>query len=188
MGNTVYDFKSCDKLGRIGEAVAESYFNSLDTVKISYSVRNQKEFQAKDIDLIVEREDSNTYSVEVKTDSYISGNMFYETYSDVMEKKLGCLEISEADYLFYYFINPSFRSAYIFDIKELRNWVNEHKVEYKPKRVLNKGFISEGYALPLERLVADLKSIDVIDLNCLENIEWFEEQGRSYWDKKKKSE
>jgi len=35
----------------------------------------------------------------------------------------------------------------------------------------------------LTRLVAGLDDVAVIDLNCIEGIEVFEEQGRKFWDK-----
>ena len=180
MGSEVYDFKSCDKLGLIGESVAELYYKDLPNVNDVINVRNDIGYRKKDIDLVCDTDKGSVY-VEVKTDSYATGNMFYEEISNVDTNEKGCMERTEANYLFYYFINPVLRSAYIFDVDELRIWFHIHKNEYKPKRVFNKGYISIGYALPLMTLVAELKNLTVVKLDSISNIELFEEQAKGYW-------
>lgn len=184
MGLTVYDFKSCDNLAIIGEKVAEDYYNLLENIKFVQNVREDKEYREEDIDLVCSLKSDEVLYVEVKTDSYTSGNMFYELISNDVTGEKGCMEKTQADLVFYYFINPSYRSAYIFDVKELRSWVCEHKNDFKLRRVYNRGYCSFGIAIPMDRLMSDLSKIERIDLNCIPDIERYEELGRKFWEKK----
>ena len=53
--------------------------------------------------------------------------------------------------------------------------------------MFNYTFCSLGYAIPLVDLMADMsQSIQILDMNKLENIEFFEEEARKFWDKSKK--
>ncbi len=188
MGKEVYDFSGRDKLGKIGEAVCQEMLKLCSWVENVKSVRSDKDYQNKDIDLVANSKDNKVCNIEVKTDSYMSGNMFYETISNDKTNKLGCFETSESDYIFYYFIHPQCRKIYVFNTKELRAWVQQNKSRYKLKRVFNYSFCSLGYAIPLVDLISDMrKSIQILDVSVVENIGFFEEQARKYWDKPEKS-
>ena len=53
--------------------------------------------------------------------------------------------------------------------------------------MFNYSFCSLGYAIPLVDLVVDMpNSIQILDMNNLKNIEFFEEEARKFWDKSKK--
>ena len=184
LGKDIYDFSGRDKLGKIGEAVCQEYLKACSWVENVKSVRSDKEYQNKDIDIVVTSKDGKVCNIEVKTDSYISGNMFYETISNNITNQQGCFETSESDYIFYYFIHPEYRKIYVFKTKELREWVHKNKNRYKLKQVFNYTFCSLGYAIPLVDLMADMsQSIQILDMNKLENIEFFEEEARKFWDR-----
>lgn len=187
MGKEIYDFSGRDKLGKIGEAVCQEYLKTWSCVENIENVRNNKEYQKKDIDIVMTLKDNQIVTVEVKTDSYKSGNMFYEMIANDVTNEIGCFEKTEADFIFYYFINPELRKAYIFNVEYLRDWVHKNKDAFKLKRVFNYSYCSWGYAFPLDRLEEDLKdSLTVVDMGCVKDIEEFEEEARKYWDKSKK--
>lgn len=187
LGKEIYDFSGRDKLGKIGETVCIEYLKGCPLVESVKSVRSDKDYQKKDIDIVINLKDNRVYNIEVKTDSYISGNMFYEMISNNITNAAGCFETSEADYIFYYFIHPEYRRIYVFKTKELREWVHKNKERYKIKQVFNYSFCSLGYAIPLVDLVVDMpNSIQILDMNNLKNIEFFEEEARKFWDKSKK--
>lgn len=186
LGKEIYDFKGRDKLGQIGEAVCQEYLKTWPCVIDIKNVRKDKDYQNKDIDIVIKLKDNQTLTIEVKTDSYMSGNMFYETISNDVKNEIGCFEKTKSDFIFYYFIHPKYRKIYIFNTDKLREWVHNYKDEFKLKRVYNYNYCSWGFAFPLSRLEKDLEdSLTIADLNGIENIEWFEEQARVYWDKKK---
>lgn len=187
LSKEVYDFSGRDKLAKIGETVVAKYLKTLKNTKGIKNVRNDKEYQSKDIDILLTLKNDIVVKIEVKTDSYTSGNMFYETVSNDVKNEIGCFEKTESDYIFYYFIHPSYRKIYIFNTETLREWKEKHKDEYKIKRVFNYSYNSLGYAFPLEKLEKDLKeTLTIAKLDNLEDIEYFEEEARKYWDKKKK--
>ena len=104
LGKEIYDFKGRDKLGQIGEAVCQEYLKTWPCVIDIKNVRKDKDYQNKDIDIVIKLKDNQTLTIEVKTDSYISGNMFYETISNDVKNEIGCFEKTKSDFIFYYFI------------------------------------------------------------------------------------
>lgn len=183
MGKEIYDFKGRDKLGQIGEVVCQEFLRTCHEIKDIENVRGVKEYQKKDIDLVLTLKDESIVYIEVKTDSYKSGNLFYEWIANDQTNEVGCMERTEANYIFYYFIHPEYRKVYVFEINQFRDWVYKHREEYVLKRIYNYGYCSFGYCFPLEVLEKEVQGLRIIDLNGFENIEWFEEQARNYWDK-----
>lgn len=151
----IYDFENSKKTGDIGEQRIIKFLNDLDSTKEVTDVTNIKEFQEKDIDLIITNKDGSIETVEIKTDTYPT-NFFYETLSDVERNTAGCLEKSLADFLYYYFINIG--KLYIIPMKPFREWFHLNKVANKniisKKTVPNKTrygkYMSEGYTIPRE--------------------------------------
>lgn len=166
----IYEFNKSLNVGELGEDIVEKYLNSLDNVKKISCVKDIKKYQEDDIDFIVHLSNGKKTSIEVKADSYKSGNLYYETKSCVEYNTLGCLEKTKADYLFYYFINLNV--LYIFKTKQFRKWVRKEiemfnlkpsSSKLKKKSVLNKTFndvdvyTSEGYTIPLKYIENELK-------------------------------
>ena len=119
----VYEFNKSLIVGEIGEKVVENYLSQLDNVKEVKSVRDIRRYQLKDIDFIVYMKDGKEFSVEVKSDSYKSGNLYYETKSCIEFNTKGCFEKAEADYIFYYFFNMG--KLYMLKTIPFRNWVRK---------------------------------------------------------------
>lgn len=96
--------------------------------------------------------DGKTY--EIKTDSYVSKNFFVERWSDIDRKKAGGPWQSaekKIDYFCYSF--PKMGITYIFTVAALLSQLE--KIE-KPnvRRVLNRGWITLGWLVPIESLKA----------------------------------
>ena len=97
--------------------------------------------------------------IEIKTDTYRSGNIYYETVSAEETGSIGGFEKTTADYMFYYFIN--LQTLYILDMKQYREWFKDHQEEFDAagyqKKVKNARFNSStytsiGYAFPVSLL------------------------------------
>lgn len=170
----IYEFQKSLDIGELGEDIIEKYLNSLDNVIKIKSVKNIKKYQLADIDFLVYLKEGKEVSIEVKCDSYKSGNLYYETKSCVEFDTIGCLEKTKADYIFYYFLN--LKVLYIFKTKKFRKWVqkeiklhnkypNLSKIE--KKEVLNKAFnkkdlyTSQGYTIPLKYIENELKDTKI---------------------------
>ena len=170
----IYEFKKSLDVGELGENIIEKYLNNLKNVKRIESVKEMKKYQEDDIDFLVYLNGGKKVSIEVKCDSYKSGNLYYETKSCVEFNTLGCLEKTKADYIFYYFLNLN--TLYIFKTEQFRSWVrkeidkcnkNPKLSKIRKKEVLNRAFnkkdlyTSQGYTIPLLHIENELKDTKI---------------------------
>lgn len=145
-------FHSDSEIGNKGENVIFNYLlNHSSTINL-IDVSKDEWFQQFDIDFIQQDIFHNINKIEVKTDRLAdkTGNMVYEIWSDKRTHSKGCFEKTEADYIFYYLINS--RTLYVFNTKELREWVSEHIDDLKQTDMGDNAF---GFVIRL----GDLKNI-----------------------------
>lgn len=169
----VYDFKKSLTVGNQGEEIIKNFLYSLNHVLDVKSVQDIKEYQEIDIDFLVTLKENKSYSIEVKTDTYTSGNLYYETISCIEKNTMGCFEKTKSDFIFYYFTNLD--KLYILKTNLFRNWVrqeinhfnsNPEKSVLKQKEVFNKRYsknkndiyTSQGYTIPLYYLEKKLNN------------------------------
>lgn len=155
----VHNFAQSMKVGEKGERLILDYLEQSPTIQRVLDVRDSAMYREKDIDFIVKTKNSQEYSLEVKTDTYTSGNIYYETMSSEETDSTGCLDKTEADYLFYFFLNLG--TLYILDMNKYREWFHMHKplfddagYQKKPKNLRYNGttYTSVGYAFPVTLL------------------------------------
>lgn len=163
----IYKFENSLNVGYEGEEKVKNFLLSLNNVSNITSVQNIKKYQDDDIDFIVEFTNKTSATIEVKTDTYKSGNLYYETKSCVEKNTIGCLEKTKADYIFYYF--NKYDRLYILKTNLFRKWVREEIKNFNlnpsnsklnKKQVFNKRYsdnsndlyTSEGYTIPLHYL------------------------------------
>lgn len=144
----IYKFKNSIELGKQGEDVIINYSTKQTDIIEIKDVRENKIYQNADIDIIIKTMFDN-YSVEIKTDSYDTGNIYYETMSSLENNSIGCMEKTEADYIYYYFINTN--ELYILDREKYVKWFHDNAFQFKKSQVLNKTkngiYTSEGYLI-----------------------------------------
>lgn len=78
--NIIHNFSDSLRIGEQGEKEFIEMFSQLPSVKKVIDLRNNKKMQEKDIDFLIKTETGN-YTLELKTDTYTSGNFFIETMS-----------------------------------------------------------------------------------------------------------
>ena len=136
------NFQEDIKFGQIAEA---EFFLKLAKAKSTVSlldVSKDPYFQAKDIDILVQRNDGVIVKYEVKSDRQAdeTGNMVFEVSSNGNE---GCLKRSEADYIYY----KTATHNYLFSLKDMRAYLKTHPLgEYEM------GDGARGYLLNIEDL------------------------------------
>lgn len=155
----IHNFAHSLKVGEKGEALILDYLEQSPAIHKILDVRDSKLYQEKDIDFILKIKNGQECKIEVKTDTYTSGNIYYETMSAEETGSTGCLDKTEADYLFYFFINLG--TLYILDMNQYRDWFQIHKPMFddagyqkKPKNLRWNGstYTSVGYAFPVTLL------------------------------------
>lgn len=99
------------------------------------NVENDSDYQLRDIDLVLTRDvdgADETVTIEIKGDRYYgTGNYFFETVSNTTRNTPGCFMYTEADYLFYYFVDA--RELHIMKLDEVRPWFLERIDTFKER-------------------------------------------------------
>ena len=150
MGNKIYNFKDSLIAGKLGEDIVIDYIKKKNYFQSIEDVSEIRKYQNKDIDLLCVDKYGKEYSIEIKTDSYDSGNIFFETVSSIENSTKGCMIKTEAYFLFYYFILT--HELYIFNMNKYRKWVLGNQNCFKKACVKNEGFRSLGLLVPKEKI------------------------------------
>jgi len=122
----VHEWKKSKAAGDKGEKILIKFLNKQDKIKRVVDLSNKKQYQDKDIDLGLVRVGENNEEIketaEIKTDSRSNdtGNVFFETHSNLEANTLGCFLKTEADWLLYYCVNENF--VYAARMKDLKPW------------------------------------------------------------------
>lgn len=119
-------------------------------------VAEDKDFQSQDIDLRVRGQRKQRWrTVEVKTDTYESGNVFLELKSSTGTP--GCVFKSRAQWWLYYL--PALGVLLFINLPKLQLWLMENEWRYERKEVGSRRgrgkWSVEGIALPWTELVSE---------------------------------
>lgn len=166
-----YSMKGQKELSDLGIVVSLGVLERNPNVFEVTNVENDRYYQEKDIDLLVKmkiKESKGWVGIEVKCDSYKSGNLYFETISNINKNTLGCLLYSEAHFLFYYF--EKLEELYILPMQSFRQWFLRNKSSFNKKNTYTKDtkgkilYKSEGYTIPLDVIKKDFKRVKVIKI------------------------
>lgn len=162
MSDKVYEFNTSNAVGQIGEIAIIKWLENNPKVESVEDVTNDKFFQNLDIDLLVHNVDKRDYSVEIKTDTYVSGNFFFEVISNEEYQTEGCLMKSQANYLFYFFLKT--KILYIINLDKFRKFVLENQDRWQERQVKNRSFTSRRYLVPIDVVMSELKAIKKVQM------------------------
>lgn len=125
---------------KIAKQAAKEIESFLENKPENISVTNVEKdeiYQKKDIDVIWKYKINNTSretNIEIKGDTYDhTGNFFFETMSNRELNKPGCFMYTEADFLFYYFINT--KVLYLLPMPKTREWFLKNESRFVEKMV-----------------------------------------------------
>ena len=147
-----HDFVNSIKVGEFGEQIIKKYLLQKDNILHITDVSKIPDFQKQDIDLVVDFRNGKRATIEIKTDTYTSGNIFYETLSNKEYNVPGCMEKSSADFLFYYFTKTN--ELYIINFRKYREWFHQNISLFSKKEFYNMDrsrtgkYTSVGYTIP----------------------------------------
>ncbi len=156
-----HDFRQSIEVGKQGEILIMEYLENNENVLNVEDVSDNPTYQDSDIDFIVQFANGKTGTIEIKTDRYTSGNIFYETISNKEHGVPGCMVKSKADFLFYYFTET--RELYIINFNQYRKWFDENINRFNRKELKNIDrkrtgtYTSVGYTIPKIYLEANFK-------------------------------
>lgn len=138
-------FEQSLKEGESGEHVVWNVLQKSSRVRSIVDVRQDKSFQAQDIDFLIENTDRQFTPIEVKTDfkAHETGNIIYEASTS---GHLGCFEKTKAKYVYYYI--PAEKVIHMIDVVALRTYI--HKVRPEERKM---GDNATGFLLPIKDLI-----------------------------------
>lgn len=126
-----HNFISSEKLGKFGEEILIFWLNDLKQVSFIKDARKKQEYREVDVDLFVTSNKIKPKKLslwtpcELKADQYDSGNVTWEKWSSIEDKKIGCMEKTKCDLLFYYLFLTN--EVYILKMEPYRDWF--HSIE-----------------------------------------------------------
>lgn len=152
-----HNFDDSNVIGAKGEELLLPFLQKKYSDKAIKDVRAVDEYRQKDIDFLLMNSDNTVYkSIELKTDSYadsdtvnyyeakemvdkatgkvgvrISKNLMVETISHVLYRTPGCLVKTEADEIYYYFINQD--KIYVLDRESFQKWFKQELPKHKAR-------------------------------------------------------
>ncbi len=133
------------------------------------NVENKPEYQAKDIDLLWTT-NKRTFKIEIKGDRWHkTGNFFFETHSNKERGTPGCFMYTEADYVFYYFIEPG--KLYCLPMPATREWFVLHKNKFSEREtttpVSGGIYTTVGRLVPISKVLQQVKGVRTAELKSL---------------------
>lgn len=162
-----YDYASRNDISKIAiDKITKHLFGSVYTRDI-INVEDDKRFQELDIDLICVYKNGPPDNIEVKCDTYDSGNFFFETISNSSKGTEGCFMYTLADKLYYYFEKRD--SFYILPMPETRNWFIENRYRFKEKELATRRggkvlYYSYGYTVPIKKVIKEVRGVIEVNL------------------------
>lgn len=148
--NKIYDFNSCNDIGKNGEVLITELFPN--TFSLTDGMEGDLIFKEK-------------YKFELKTDTYKSGNFFFERISNMrLDNKGGVWQTKEHGCKYYSFYMLKYDMLYIFEVDTILEWLNKNISKYESKIVTNKTKKSLGYAIPMKDVAHIwVKAIDLTE-------------------------
>lgn len=164
-----HKFGNSLKIGDEGEKIVQEFLQNNPKVANIEDVSGVDEYRDRDIDLVVKFIDGKEATVEIKTDTYTSGNIFFETVSNLEYSVPGCMYKTQADYLFYYFTKT--KELYILQMGKYREWFEANKSHFTEKKLKNINrkedgtYTSIGYTIPKVYLETYFKNHKKVVIN-----------------------
>jgi hypothetical protein len=144
----------------------ESWLRGLEQTVDIRNVEGNPAYQRIDVDLLWKTR-RGSYRVEIKGDRWHrTGNFFLETLSNQEKGTPGCFLYTQADLLFYYFIEP--RLLYILPMPATREWFLTRWHRFPERRtttpVGDRYYTTVGRLVPIEVLVQNVPNVKKLRL------------------------
>jgi hypothetical protein len=167
----VYDWKDKLAAGKEGVELIITLLKARPETVFIDDVQDEPKYQPKGIDLLWHRKGTNgsveVVSVEVKWDTYTSGNIALETVSVVETGTTGCFLTSEADLWVYCF--PGYAKALVIPLRQAREWFTTHQDRYRRRVTSSRDsgrseWHTEVALVPIDDLTDGVPTIQVMPL------------------------
>lgn len=159
-----YSMGSASEVAVQAAHMIEALLNKHPATVAVTNVEDDPVYRAKDIDLLWQVNTANgqlkTVRIEVKGDRWHkSGNYFFETCSNTGKGTPGCFMYTEADYVYYLFVEE--RELHILPMPATRVWFTKHLSEFRERETSTpvgdgKFYVTVGRLVPRKRVLAEV--------------------------------
>jgi hypothetical protein len=160
-----YNFNKSNKIGTEGVNEILKFLDKDKSILGVVSVEDNKIYQPKGIDFIAVTKTEKLRKIEIKTDTYDTGNYFIETISNSSKNTKGCLLTTESDFIFYYFIKK--KELNIINTKKFQEWFDLNQNRFSSRTcctgVNGSSYSTIGKLVPIKILneELDVKTKDI---------------------------
>lgn len=174
MANKIHNFNKSLEIGDEGEAAVLAYLNQGSNIESIKDVTADPEYQQKDIDLMVKLKNGDEIAVEIKSDQYTSGNIYYEAVSNCEHNVPGCMVKSQANSLLYYFTET--KELYLINFDAYKKWFEANKDRFRMVTIKNRtrkgdGIShSKGYLIPKKTLEEEFDGFNKVNTETKERL------------------
>lgn len=149
----------------------EAFLRKHPATRKVVNVESDAAYQAKDIDLLWQFKSKDAVkevSIEIKGDRWHkTGNYFFETTSNEGKGTPGCFMYTEANYIYYYFVEE--RELHVLPMPATRNWFVQHLNDFKERKTstpIRNGntYVTVGRLVPRKRVLAEVPHVRVLQL------------------------
>lgn len=161
-----YAMSETSAVARAAAREIERHLRSRPETILVKNVERDPYYQQMDVDIIwrikIDPLTIQNIRIEVKADRLDStGNFFFETWSNRERGTPGCFLYTQADYLYYYFVEP--RKLYVLPIKTVRPWFLERQEEFPERETTTTTPDGAGHYTTVGRLVPIRRVLDEVD-------------------------
>lgn len=167
-----YSMSDASEIANRAAADIESKLRSQPATVDVVNVEDDAEYRAKDIDILWRRrlDDGSikTIRIEVKGDRYYkTGNYFLETISNESRGTPGCFMYTEADFVYYYFVDE--RELHILPMPATRDWFRKHLNEFKERKTSTpvgngEHYVTVGRLVPRHIVSANVPGVKILKI------------------------
>ena len=144
--NNSYTFEGRSGIEKQGFPDIIQHLKSLSSETPIIDVTSDQKYRNQDIDLLW-----GTETIEIKVDTYTTGNFFFETQSNKERGTPGCFMYTKADWIYYYFIKT--KTLYKLPMPETRMWFEQNINKFAERSTKTSCGGPQGYYTTVGRLV-----------------------------------
>lgn len=163
MAKKQYNFNEVNNVAKVGAAQLERWLLAQNQTIQVKNVEEDSTYQAIDVDLLwFTKKKAEGYKVEIKVDRlYKTGNFFFETYSNLERQTPGCFMYTEADLVFYYYLEP--QHLFILPMPSTRDWFIEHRKSFNVRDtstpVGDSYYTTQGCLVPRQQVLDNVTGV-----------------------------
>jgi hypothetical protein len=162
-----YKMRAVSRVGKEAAVDIARWLRSLPETVAVADVEDEPSWQEVDVDLLWIYQDANldlrTVPIEVKGDRWdASGNFFFETISNQGRGSEGCFLYTEAEFVYYYFINS--HRLFILPMPQTRDWFVRHLDDFREAETSTPAgdgdfYVTVGRLVPVDRVLREVPGV-----------------------------